>query len=317
MFNRRLYHSWAGDKLCIDVNGHAEPGEDAERIGRDDLRGRWPDPAPALGERRRPRNLWFRADPGSATYVDDLDRAVGMALFPQDRPVMLWAGECGELMPNGRTGPHMRRLLQQNRHHRVTALFDGPRPIHVNPLVLAQSDFVAVYHLPNPNDRRRVAESIGYPARRFDVECEQTWRRGPVLVPAVARRGAQAVPDGAAARRRADRRADRGPRMTAAGEWLPESMRGGGCRCSTLRPGESCPVHPFDPTQYTPARGVCAWPTGCECAETCHGVDDPPAPSSLVAGAISRGLADSIAAGYRAQLNQLWAEVVAALPEDD
>jgi hypothetical protein len=102
-----------------------------------------------------------------------------MALFPQDEPSMLWAGECGELMPNGRTGPHMRRLLQQNRHHRVTALFDGPRPINVNPLVLAQSDFVFVYHLPNPNDRKRVAESIGYPARRFDEECEATWRKGP------------------------------------------------------------------------------------------------------------------------------------------
>lgn len=182
VFNRRLYHSWSGDKMCIDVNGNAEPGEGAERIGREDLRPAWPkDPAPPLGERarRRPRNLWFRADPGSATYTDDLDRAVGMALFPQDRPVMLWAGECGELMPNGRTGPSMRRLLQQNRHHRVTACFDGPRPVYVNPLVLAQSDFVAVYHLPNPNDRKRVAESIGYPPERFSRECEETWRRGP------------------------------------------------------------------------------------------------------------------------------------------
>ena len=168
VFNRRLYHSWAGDKLAIDVNGNAEPGPDAERIGREDLRGKWP--ATPAGERRRPRNLWFRADPGSATYVDDLDRAVGMCLFPQERPVMLWAGECGELMPNGRTGPHMRRVLQQNRHHSITALFDGPRPIHVNPLVLAQSDFGAVYHLPNPNDRKRVAESIGYSPRRFYEE---------------------------------------------------------------------------------------------------------------------------------------------------
>jgi hypothetical protein len=179
VFNRRLYHSWVGDKLAIDVNGHAEPGPDAERIGREALGKKWPAPAVALGESRRPRNLWFRADPGSATYVDDLDRAVGMALFPQDQPTMLWAGECGELMPNGRTGPHMRRLLQQNRHHKVTAIFDGPRPMYVNPLVLAQSDFVAIYHLPNPNDRKRVAESIGYPAGRFDAECETTWRKGP------------------------------------------------------------------------------------------------------------------------------------------
>lgn len=178
VFNRRLYQSWTGNKLCIDVNGNAEPGEDAERIGADDLRKRWPTTPAELGERNKPRNLWFRADPGSATYVDDLDRAVGMALFPQDQPTMIWAGECGELMPNGRTSPHMRRLLMQGRHHRITALFDGPRPIHVNPLVLAQSTFVAIFHLPNPNDRTRVAESIGYPAKRFDQECEETVRRG-------------------------------------------------------------------------------------------------------------------------------------------
>lgn len=179
VFNRRIYHSYPFDKLCIDVNGNAGPGDNAERIGRDELeRGRFPDQAPGLGERRRARNLHFRADPGSATYVDDLDRAVGLALFPQDRPAAVWAGEIGELMPNGRTGPHMRRLLQQSRHHHCTALFDGPRPAFVNPLVLAQSNLVAVYRLPNPADRKRVADSIGYPPKRFDEECATTWQRG-------------------------------------------------------------------------------------------------------------------------------------------
>lgn len=180
VFNRRLYQSYPGNKLVIDVNGNAEPGEDAEKITRAELGTKFPTKKLELGERSQgPRNLHFEADPGSDTYVDDLDRAVGMALFPKDEPSMLWAGEVGEMMPNGRTGPHMRRLLQQNRHHRVTALFDGPRPMFVNPLVLSQSAFVAIFHLPNPNDRKRVAESIGYPAKRFDAECEETVRRGP------------------------------------------------------------------------------------------------------------------------------------------
>lgn len=180
VFNRRLYHSWAGDKLAIDVNGHAEPGPDAERIGRDELGGKrggkWPAPQTGPGERPRPRNLWYRADPGSPTYVDDLDRALSLALFPQDRPVCVWAGEVGELMPNGKAGPNMRRLLQQNRHHQATCLFDGPRPMFVNPLVLSQSRFVAVYDLPNPNDRKRVADSIGYPPRKFDEVHEEVQR---------------------------------------------------------------------------------------------------------------------------------------------
>lgn len=31
--------------------------------------------------------------------------------------------------------------------------------MNVNPLVLAQSDLVAIYHLPNPDDRERVAKT--------------------------------------------------------------------------------------------------------------------------------------------------------------
>lgn len=177
-FARRLYQSWPYDKLAIDVNGDAEPGEDAERVTLP-LPTKFPTGTPGMGERRKPRNLHFRADPGSATYTDDLDRAVGMALFPQALKTLVWCGEVGEFMPNaGSTKPHMRRLLMQNRHYAATALFDGPRPAHVNPLVIGQSDLVAVYHLPNPDDRERVAKTIGYPAARFHVECDETFRRG-------------------------------------------------------------------------------------------------------------------------------------------
>lgn len=179
-FNRRLYDSWPFDKVCIDVNGDADPGPDAQKVTLP-LPSSFPKPEtqPLGMATKGPRNLHFRADPGSATYADDLDRAVGLSLFPADRKVMVWCGEVGEFMPNAsKTGPHMRRLLQQNRHFGASALFDGPRPAHVNPLVIGQSDLVAVYHLPNPDDRERVAKTIGYPAQRFHDECETTWRRG-------------------------------------------------------------------------------------------------------------------------------------------
>lgn len=180
-FNRRLYASWPWDKLCVDVNGDADPGPDAVRISAP-LPSRFPTAPPGLPGTPRPgpQNLHYRADPGSPTYTDDLDRAVGMVLNPQDRPALGWFGEVGEFMPSAqRTGPHMRRLLQQNRHYLATGLFDGPRPVNVNPLVLAQSDLVAVYLLPNPDDRERIAKTIGYPVDRFHAECEATYRRGP------------------------------------------------------------------------------------------------------------------------------------------
>jgi hypothetical protein len=178
-FNGLIYRSWPGDKLAIDVNGHAYVGDDAEKLKLSDgMPTKWPEQAPALGERRKPRNLHYVANPRSATFREDLDTALQMALFPADRPVMVWAGEVGELTPNSRSGPNMRALLMQNRHHKITALFDGPRPINVDPLVLAQSKIVAVYELPNPADRKRVADSIGVTPKRFDEVCLDTWRQG-------------------------------------------------------------------------------------------------------------------------------------------
>jgi hypothetical protein len=176
--NRRLYRSFVGDKLALDVNGNAAPGPDAERLTLP-LPAKWPAHAPALGEPRRPRNLWFHANPSAATYRLDLDRALAIALFPQEHRVLLWAGEVGELTPHSTSSPHMKLLLMQNRHYNVSGLFDAPRPMNVDPLVLAQSDLVAVFRLPNPADRERIAKSCGIPPREFDTECREVWGRGP------------------------------------------------------------------------------------------------------------------------------------------
>lgn len=180
-FSRRIYSSWPYDKLAIDVNGDADPGPDAVKI-TGPLPSRYPTrpPEPIGMAKSGPQNLHYRADPGSPTYRDDLDRAVGLALFPQNDRALVWCGEIGEFMPGaGGTRPHMRRLLMQNRHYGASALFDGPRPMNVDPLVIGQSDLVAIYHLPNPDDRERIAKTIGYPTARFHEECDLTFRKGP------------------------------------------------------------------------------------------------------------------------------------------
>lgn len=179
--NGLLYQSWPGDKLAIDVNGNAYVGPDAVRVkpGPDGkMPGRWPRGDQVPGERRKPQNLHYVANPASPTFRDDLDRAVGMALFPQDHKVLLWAGEVGELTPNSKSAPHMRMALMQNRHYNVFGLFDAPRPMNVDPLVLAQSDLVAIFRLPNPDDRKRIADSIGFEPKRFDAEYQRCMARG-------------------------------------------------------------------------------------------------------------------------------------------
>jgi hypothetical protein len=191
-FNREIFKSYPGHKIAIDVNGNAEPGEGSEQITAADLRKQWPIPATMPGERRKPRNLHYLADPGSPTYTDDLDRAVGMALLPKKLPVMLWSGECQELMPNGRGGPAIRRLLMQSRHYSMSVLFDSPRPMWLDRLVLLQSNLIALFEMPDPDDQKRVAQVTGHRPAKFSEICEETWERGEhwfVLINMDARRG--------------------------------------------------------------------------------------------------------------------------------
>lgn len=173
--NRAVFRTWPFDAVCVDVNGNADPGEHAEKITAP-LPTRFPEGLTMLGERRKARLLHFRAHPGDPKYREQLDQAVGLALYPQRKRTCLWAGEVDEFQPNGRPGPHMATLLRQNRHYNVTALFDGPRPVYVHPLTLAQSDLVAVFHLPNPRDRERIADSIGFPPKLFHEACHSTWK---------------------------------------------------------------------------------------------------------------------------------------------
>lgn len=169
---RNLYRSYPFDKLAIDVNGDAEPGVDAELI-------RAPLPRFPIDADGRARNLHYRVDPGSATYRDDLDRAIGMALYPADLPCMVWLDEIGEVTTGNTTPPHLRRLLMQSRHHGpCSALMCGPRPKDINPLCVSQADRIYIFDLPNPMDRQRLAENMGYPPARLNAELEETLRRG-------------------------------------------------------------------------------------------------------------------------------------------
>ncbi|MCW2498146.1 hypothetical protein [Jatrophihabitans sp.] len=186
-FNRRLFRQYPFAKLCIDVNGEADPGPEVEHPGRyergrvtkiHELEDRMPPPREWGGPKLYPA-LHYVADPGSVTYREDLDRAIGMGMNPSDAPSMVWAGEVNEFCTESASPPHMRRLLQQSRHWRVSALFDGPRPKKIDSLIIMQSDLVAIYDLPNPADRMRVAETIAFKPADFDEECEETFSRGP------------------------------------------------------------------------------------------------------------------------------------------
>jgi hypothetical protein len=177
VFAREVFRNWPDvDKLVIDPTGDADPGPD---ITTHTINGRLPDSLPNPPGKGQHVTVRWIASPQSPTYNDDLDRAVGLVLFPKHRRSLLWVDEAGEVFPAHRTGPHARTLLHQSRHWHTSAVIAGPRPMNLDPLVLAQADRVVCYDLPHPRDRERVAASIGVPPRDLARELDITRGMGP------------------------------------------------------------------------------------------------------------------------------------------
>ena len=162
-----LFDGYPFDELAIDPNRDLKTGDDFLELDHPPPT-RWP------GERYRqvldrPRGrqrLIFRPDPALSEWRDDMDRAVGLA-FAHGR-TCLFVDEAHEAAPANQTPPHMRRALRQGRHADLTLILATPRPMTIDPLCISAADYVYVFKLPNPADRRRVAENIGWDPRDFD-----------------------------------------------------------------------------------------------------------------------------------------------------
>lgn len=158
----RFWEGWPGDRLVIDPTGDVDAGDDAEKLEQP-MPSRWPTNPLAqvdgMAGKKKRSTLRFVPDMGASTYVDDMDRAVGLAFTKGN--ALLWVDEVGELTNASSTPPHVRRLLHQSRHRKLSLMFCGPRPIDINPLVMSQADYIAVFRLPNPADRKRVADVTG------------------------------------------------------------------------------------------------------------------------------------------------------------
>lgn len=151
---RRFWDSWPGDEFVIDPTKDALTPHDVDHT-YDFVPDVWP---PAVRD-DEPVRIRYVPDAHSPTFVDDMDRAVGFAC--RRKGSLLWIDEIGMVNQVNRTGPNMRHLLNQGRHDRMSVLFCGPRPIGVDALVLAQSDYVYMFELPNPADRKRIADACG------------------------------------------------------------------------------------------------------------------------------------------------------------
>jgi hypothetical protein len=168
---RELFNSYPYDSMVLDITGDlwadfvADGTADDKSIKLIKLSNPLPARLPEPDEEGRRQVFVLAPDMGDDDAMDDIDRAVGLAL--RRGRMLLWMDEVGIISPVGRTGPNMRRYLHHGRHHKMTGIACGPRPVDIDTLQLSQADIAFVFALANPADRKRVADSIGWDPVQF------------------------------------------------------------------------------------------------------------------------------------------------------
>lgn len=167
VYGLTLFASYPGDRIVLDIAGDDGPvGEDVMDLHGTlhELPGSWPEHW-RDGERRM--TLRYVPDPGSPTYLADLDHVVGLAI--RHGECCLLVHEMGRLCPVNRTPPNTSRALEHGRHGGATTqIYCGPRSQGVDPLLLQQADLIVVFELQARADRKRIAENIGWDVNEFD-----------------------------------------------------------------------------------------------------------------------------------------------------
>lgn len=161
-----FFESYPYDRIVIDINGTDGPHKDVIELHGNvgDLPTSWPED---LRKDNQRMTLRYNPDTGSTTFLEDVDAVLGMAW--RTSRVCVLIHEVGLVAPSGKTPPHMKRILQSNRHRKITLIVCGPRTVTTDPYVLMQSDMVFVFEMPNAKDRERVCENIGWDKNDFDL----------------------------------------------------------------------------------------------------------------------------------------------------
>jgi nucleoside-triphosphatase THEP1 len=165
---RRLFDSYPYDRLVLDVTGDLTDDFRRDGVKFVTLQG---DALPITfprGDEGEPVTAVLAPDMGDeGAAMDQMDRALGLAM--DHRRTLVWCDEVGSLSKVGKTPPNLRRALHHGRHRQLFLLLCGPRPKDIDPLCISQADVVATFRTPNPADRKRIAENIGWPPHAFDA----------------------------------------------------------------------------------------------------------------------------------------------------
>lgn len=177
VFAFTMFREWPNiDKLVIDPTGDADPGSD---IGTVTIHGKVPLELPRPTKPGAHSVTRYIPDARSSTYEEDLNRAVGLVLFPKERRTLLWSDESEDVFPAKGLKPDEKLFLKQGRHYYASGIICDPRPMNVATLVLSQADHVIMYDLPHPADRERIAAAIGIKPSTLSAELDALVRDEP------------------------------------------------------------------------------------------------------------------------------------------
>ncbi len=167
VMGKLIFQGFPGDRVVIDVAQDDGPwGPDVIELRGpvDELPAKWPEDQRQDGKRM---TLRYVPTPGSSTYLQDCDRIVGMAMHHGDCAILIH--EVRRVVPAGKTQPHMAALLDHSRHARVTAIFCGPRPMTIDPLVVAQADLVYIFETRGVHDKNRLSDEMGWDLQQLSA----------------------------------------------------------------------------------------------------------------------------------------------------
>jgi hypothetical protein len=174
---RMLFDGWPHDRVVIDPTGNARPDDPLTIPMTAPFPSQLPDPDAETDPPQTRVTVWARINPKSQTLTHDQDAAMGMALYPRRRRVLIWRDEFGLGVTANSMSPHDRAALMSSRHHHASLLLVVQRPRFIPTLAIAQADKILMFGLPNPRDREHIAENAGIPVPVLERQYHDNQRR--------------------------------------------------------------------------------------------------------------------------------------------
>lgn len=173
VMGKLLFRSYdIGDRIVIDVAGDDGPKPSRENQvyaieGRvDELPAEWPEQL--RPDRDAKMTLYYRPDPRSPTYLEDMDHVVGLGMSHGQTCILIH--ETHRIAPSNRVPPNMRWALDQNRHRHVTLILCNQRRAHMDLAVINNADLLYIFKMRVADDREEIAKAIGWDVPSFHRE---------------------------------------------------------------------------------------------------------------------------------------------------